>query len=69
MTRRTWEKRRRVSMDIVDKLLRLLADVEMDEGISGILNMQNVLRKQWKVDGMIEYEEAEKLGWVCGIDA
>ena len=63
----TWERRRRECMGTVDKLLRLLGDVEMDEGARGVLDMQNGLRKQWKADGMVGSREAERMGWIWGI--
>ena len=65
--RATLERRRKESMTTVDQLLKLLGDVEMDEGVRGILDMQNGLRKEWKADGRVGRREAEKMGWTWGI--
>jgi len=65
--RATWEWRRRKSVEVVGRLLGLLADVEMDEGREGILDMQKGLRRRWREEGMIGVREAERRGWVCGV--
>lgn len=67
--RRTmWEWRRKESMEVVGRLLGLLADVEMDEGREGILDMQKGLRRRWREDGLVGVREAERRGWVCGVE-
>ncbi|KAL6715138.1 hypothetical protein ACLMJK_007401 [Lecanora helva] len=63
----TWERRRRECMETVERLLRLVGDVEIDEGARGVLEMQDALRRQWRADGMVGRKEAENLGWVWGV--
>lgn len=65
--RATWERRRRECIDVRQRLLRLLSDIEMDEGSEGILDMQKGLRRRWKDDGMVGTREAERMGWVWGV--
>lgn len=63
----TWERRRKECGDTVGTLLRLVGDVEMDEGVKGVLDMQNELRCVWKSDGRVGRREAESMGWVWDI--
>ena len=47
---RPWERRRMEAVETVEEMLRLLGDVKLDDGIRGVLDMQNKLRKQWRTE-------------------
>lgn len=55
------QRRRKKSLATVAKLLWLVGEVEMREGVKGVLDMQDGLQEQWKEDGQVGREEAEGL--------
>ena len=65
--RGTWEWRRRRGVEVVGGLVGVLADVEMEGGREGILDMQMGLRRRWREDGAVGGREAERRGWVFGV--
>ncbi len=63
----TWAARRKESMDTVERLLRFLGDPQMESSARGIMELQDGLRRQWRNDGEVERQEAERMGWVRGL--